>query len=83
MILELRVPHLSHKLSGKLVETLHQIRQMNLRKQPSIAEGIDWAFSLLAMGKEDISTDVIMETLNVILKYHEDINQVRTSFAKA
>ena len=83
MILELKVPHLSHNLSSQLVEALHQIRQMNLRKQPSIAESIDWAFSLLAMGKEDISPDVIMETLNVILKYQEDINQVRTSFAKA
>ncbi|MGS0763474.1 AAA family ATPase [Syntrophomonas curvata] len=83
MILELRVPRLSQSLSLQLVEALQQIRRMNLRKQPSIAESIDWACSLLAMGREDISPDFMAETLNVILKYQEDINKVRTKLTKA
>lgn len=82
MILELRIPHLSQNLSCQLVEALQQIRRMNLRKPPSIAESIDWACSLLAMGREDISPDFIGETLNVILKYQDDINKVKTTLTK-
>lgn len=81
-IIELKVPQLGSHLAAQLAESLSQIRKLSLRKKPSIAESIDWAFCLLALGIEDLNKDIILETLNVIIKHQEDINRVKASFSR-
>lgn len=77
-ILELKVPNLAAKLAEQLSHSLHNIRKLDLKKHPSIAESIDWAMSLVAMGKTSLDQELIVQTLNVLLKYQEDIYKVKT-----
>lgn len=77
-VLQLKVPNLSNRLAEQLATTLGQLRTFKLRKPPSIAEGIDWAVALLAMGVDTLEPEVIIGTLNIILKYQEDIEKART-----
>lgn len=81
-IIELKVPGIGQLLAYQLSESLNKIRKMNLRKKPSIAESIDWANALLAMGKESLDDQVILDTLNVIIKYREDMQKVTASMSK-
>ncbi|MFX0209263.1 MAG: AAA family ATPase [Candidatus Hodarchaeota archaeon] len=57
---------------------VHQIRQYDLRKVPSIAETIDWAKALILLGKEHIDEQALKKTITVLLKYQEDINRLDT-----
>ncbi len=81
-IIELKVPGIGQHLAYQLSESLNNIRKMNLRKKPGIAESIDWANALLAMGKESLDDQVILDTLNVIIKYREDMQKVTASMSK-
>lgn len=74
-ILELNVPDLEAALINKMTATLHQLRAINLRKPPSIAEGIDWAAALKIMGASDLDQPTIAKTFNIILKYQADISR--------
>ncbi len=55
---------------------LSQIRGFDLRKDPSIAEGIDWAKSLIYLGKKHIDKETLVKTLPILLKYQEDIQRI-------
>lgn len=55
---------------------VHQIRQYDLRKVPSIAETIDWAKALVLLGKQYIDEPTLKETITILLKYQEDINRI-------
>jgi len=76
-ILELKVPSLNEKLAFQLIESITNIRKMKLKKQPSIAESIDWAFSLINLGIEELDNNSLIKTLNVLLKHKEDIELVK------
>jgi hypothetical protein len=56
---------------------VRSIRQLELKKAPSISETIDWARTLLYLGKSEIDPGVISETLHVLLKYQADITKAR------
>jgi MoxR-like ATPase len=75
-ILALRVPGIAQDLASSLVAFATAIRKMELRKHPSIAETIDWARALLALGKNALTADVVRDTLGVILKHEEDRRKV-------
>ena len=70
----LRVPGLKQGLARQLTESLRDIRELELKKKPSIAESIDWASALVLMGVTELDRQVIVQTLNVLLKYQEDID---------
>jgi aspartokinase-like uncharacterized kinase len=53
------------------------LREADLTKVPGIAETLDWAAALLALGATELNGDVVDETLGVVLKYEEDIRLVR------
>lgn len=72
-IVSLKVPEAGKKLSAQVVETVQKIRKLNLKKEPSISETLDWAKALVLLGYEDLSEAAAMETLNFILKYQKDI----------
>ena len=56
---------------------VHRLRAADLTKVPGVAETLDWAAALLSLGAAELSPDVVDETLGVVLKYEEDIRQVR------
>jgi hypothetical protein len=55
------------------VEFVHSLRQLDLKKAPAISETIDWARSLLLMHADQLDEDLVRNTLNVLLKFEDDI----------
>jgi len=80
-IVELKIPAIGERLTEQLVTSVRQIRDLDLKKKPSISETLDWAQSLLALQVEDLSPDVVADTLNVILKYRSDVETVRDNLS--
>lgn len=74
-ILLARVPDLAERLAGEIARVAASIRTMDLRKAPSVSETIDWARTLLALGIERLDTQVVGDTLHVLLKYQTDIER--------
>jgi MoxR-like ATPase len=76
-IVRLKVPGVEEALVRSLVEAIRRIRALDLKKNPSISESIDWAQSLLALQARSLSPGVLSDTLNVVCKYQSDIEKVR------
>jgi MoxR-like ATPase len=77
-IVRLHVPELAGHLAREVAELVALLRKADLKKPPSIAESIDWARTLLALGAADLTEDLIKQTLSVLLKYERDIDTART-----
>jgi MoxR-like ATPase len=75
-IVRLHAPELDETVARKLTEVVHQVRQLDLKKPPSIAESIDWARTLLLLGASDIDHDTFIETMSVIVKHRTDLDTV-------
>ncbi|MEV0060044.1 MoxR family ATPase [Nocardia sp. NPDC050718] len=71
-IVRLEVPELDAALAEPVVATVSALRQLSLRKAPSIAETVDWAKTLVALGSRTLSAGVVRATLGVLLKYQSD-----------
>jgi MoxR-like ATPase len=78
-----RVPEAPSALARQVVAFVHRLRLADLTKVPGVAETLDWAQALLALGAADLSPTLVDETLGVLLKYEEDVRQVRGATAKA
>src|ERR687897_1302042 len=76
-IVRVRVPEIDEELAGQVAAVVRSIRPPELKKAPSISETIDWARTLLYLGKSEIDSEVITETLHVLLKYQSDITKAR------
>ncbi|WP_406690408.1 MoxR family ATPase [Saccharopolyspora sp. ID03-671] len=74
-ILRLKVPGLDEALASSVVELVGALRGMQLRKSPSVAETIDWARTLLALGADTLDEDVVRDSLGVILKHQDDVRR--------
>jgi MoxR-like ATPase len=75
-IVRLHEPDLDEQLARKLVEVVHLVRQLDLKKPPSIAESIDWARALMLLGAEDIDGAVLERTMSIIVKHRTDLDLV-------
>lgn len=75
-IVRLHAPELAETVARKLVEVVHQVRDLDLKKPPSIAESIDWARALLLLGADDIDQDVFRDTMSIIVKHRTDLDTV-------
>jgi len=75
-IVRLHAPELPETLARRLVEVIEMVRDLDLKKPPSIAESIDWARTLLLMGAEDIDRDTFKRSLSIIVKHRTDIDLV-------
>ncbi|RSM89780.1 ATPase [Kibdelosporangium aridum] len=71
-IVRMQVPEISEVLAASLVRVIGALRALELRKSPSIAETIDWARTLLALGADHLDESVVHTTLGVVLKYEAD-----------
>ncbi|HEX4720870.1 MAG TPA: MoxR family ATPase [Pseudonocardiaceae bacterium] len=74
-IVRLKVPATDERLAESLVRVIGALRAMDLRKAPSVAESIDWARTLLALGADTLTEDVVRTSLGVILKHQDDITR--------
>ncbi len=75
-IVKLHAPDLDDAIARRLVEVIGMVRELDLKKPPSIAESIDWARALLLLGARDIDTAVFNETMSVIVKHRTDMDIV-------
>jgi MoxR-like ATPase len=76
-IVNLKIPQINARLAGQLIDAIRKIREMDLKKKPCVSETLDWAQSLIALQVDELSAEVVIETLNVILKYQADVEQVK------
>jgi MoxR-like ATPase len=75
-IVRLHAPELAETVARKLVEVVAMVRELDLKKPPSIAESIDWARALLLLGSTDIDSTTFTETMSVIVKHRTDLELV-------
>jgi len=81
-IVTLKVPECSSHLVRELVKSVHAIRALQLKKEPSISETLDWAKALAILGRDVLDAETAMDTLNLILKYEKDIELVKKNAGK-
>jgi len=75
-IVRMHSPELPETIARKLVEVVRMVRELDLKKPPSIAESIDWARALLLLGAEDIDQRTFRDTMSVIVKHRTDMDIV-------
>lgn len=75
-ILKVHIPGLAESLGGQLVEFIHRVRELDLKKAPSVSEVIDWARVLMILHASSLNPDLIRETFHTFLKFEEDIDMV-------
>jgi MoxR-like ATPase len=75
-IVRLHAPELQETVARRLVEVVHMVRSLDLKKPPSIAESIDWARALILLGAEDIDQSVLERTMSIIVKHRTDLDVV-------
>jgi len=81
-ILETKVPDADKRLVEDLVTMMHRLRELDLKKVPSISETLDWARALLALNASELSEDLVNQTFNVILKYEGDVRKAQGELSK-
>jgi MoxR-like ATPase len=81
-ILHARLPDVPNALAGEIVRFVQRLRSADLTKVPGIAETLDWAAALVALGAARLDAAQVEQTLGVLLKYQEDVAAMRTGGAK-
>ncbi|HVE30763.1 MAG TPA: MoxR family ATPase [Mycobacteriales bacterium] len=77
-IVRLRVPEASARLCAEVTAAAHALRGADLLKPPGIAETVDWAQALAALGAPGLDPGLAAATLGAVVKYREDVERVRT-----
>lgn len=76
-ILSAKVPEASDRLATQICAYTQGLREIDLFKSPGMAESLDWARALLALGSNELNDSVVEDTLGVVLKYQEDVDKIR------
>jgi MoxR-like ATPase len=76
-IVRLRVPGVPERLALQAAAFVQGLRRLDLEKPPGVAETIDWAQALAALGSHELDPDLVESTLGSVLKHHEDLQAVR------
>ena len=80
-IINAKIPGMDENLADQIARIVRSIRQLDLKKHPSVSETHDWAKTLLLLGVQKIDADVATDTVNVLLKYRSDIEKAVKEFA--
>ena len=80
-IVAARVPEVSERLADELCRIVRSIRQMELKKHPSVSETLDWARTLALLGVESVDAKIATSTLHLLLKYRTDIEKAAKELA--
>jgi hypothetical protein len=78
-ILRTRMPEVPQRLAEQVALAVSRLREANLLKPPGVAESLDWAAALHALGERELDPAVAAITLGAVLKYREDAERVRSS----
>ncbi len=81
-IVQLKVPDLAPRLARDAVELVQSLRRMDLRKNPSVSETLDWANALVALNARSLDPAVLENSLTVLLKYESDVTRARQMLMK-
>ncbi|MDX2137686.1 MAG: MoxR family ATPase [Chloroflexota bacterium] len=76
-IVRMRVPQLSARLAQQAVEVVQGLRQMDLKKNPSVSETIDWARALVTLNADNLDKETLETTLTVLLKHESDVQKAK------
>ena len=76
-VVRLKVPDLAPELAQQAVEWVHELRNMDLKKPPSISETLDWARALVKLNAEHLDKDMVENTMSVLLKHEADIARAK------
>lgn len=76
-IVQTKVPNASAQLARQVTAFVQELRQEELYKVPGIAESIDWVTALVALDQTALDESIVADTLGVILKYQDDVEQIR------
>jgi MoxR-like ATPase len=76
-IVKLKVPGVPERLAEQAARFVQGLRRLDLAKPPGVAETIDWAQALAALGRQELDAEIVEQTLGSVLKYHEDLLAVR------
>jgi MoxR-like ATPase len=76
-IVRLRVPEVAERLAAEAVKFVQGLRRLDLAKPPGVAETVDWAQALAALGRRELDAELVQSTLGSVLKYYEDLELVR------
>lgn len=81
-IIQARVPDIDEGLRNQLVEFVQQLRTQDLKKLPAVSETIDWARTLLLLHADNLDTELVRNTLNMLLKFEDDIDNMDSEIPK-
>ncbi len=76
-----KVPGISQSLADQVARIVRSIRQLELKKSPSVSETLDWARTLVLLGIEHVTEDDARSTINILLKYRSDIEKATKEFS--
>jgi MoxR-like ATPase len=76
-IVQAKVPNASTALAKQVTGFIQELRRIELYKVPGVAETLDWTAALVALDQQALELDIVEDTLGVILKYQDDVVQVR------
>ena len=82
-IIETRVPGISQALADQVARIVRSLRTLDLKKDPSVSETLDWARTLVVLGVESIDAERARDTLHILLKYQTDIERAAKELAAA
>jgi MoxR-like ATPase len=82
LIVRARVPEVGEQLAGQIAQMVRTIRRLELKKAPSISETIDWARTLLQLGRTTLDPATVDDTLHLLLKHERDIQRARAELGR-
>ncbi|MDD3825969.1 MAG: MoxR family ATPase [Anaerolineaceae bacterium] len=81
-VVRLKVPDLAPKLAREAVELVHELRNLDLKKSPSISETLDWARALVKLNADQLDEDTVRNTMTVLLKHEADLAKAQQAMTR-
>ncbi len=81
-IVRLKVPDLASQLARQVVELVHELRHLDLKKSPSISETLDWARALVTLNSHQLDEETVNNTMTILLKHHADITRAKHAMTR-
>ena len=75
-----KVPDITDNLADQVARIVRSLRQLELKKSPSVSETLDWANTLMLLGVEQVDAETASSTANILLKYQSDIAKAVREF---
>jgi MoxR-like ATPase len=80
-IVHTKVPEASERLANEVVKVVQRVRELDLKKRPSVSETLDWARALAILNTDSLDEKIVADTLNLVLKYEGDIERASEKLA--